>query len=352
MKISLITIWHVGNYGAEMQSYATIKTLQEMGYDVHMIDIRLTDALPGTLKYKVASLVECTSLLHHKFEKFWKQYIPTTKRYHNVRELQSNPLESDVYMVGSDQVWNPDLTTTLARAYFLDFGKSSVRRIAYAASFGFSDFQDETLFKETYGNLLHKIDAISCREETGVRLLHKLGIDATTVLDPTLLRNDYTELTGEIKEKQLLVYYPVGNKLESVESFAKQMAEQLNLSYINLMQRHYMLGRFFCNGLSIQDWLRSIASSQMVITTSFHGVAISLVYQRQFIAIISNPSRGSRITNLLDRLGLSDRYFYSVDDAMVSECWKSPINYSKVYDKLITLRKKSLDFLKQAIDGK
>lgn len=335
-----------------MQSYATIKTLQEMGHDVNMIDIRLTDANPKTLKYKIAGLIGRSSLLLHKFENFWRQYFPTTRRYNNIQELQTCPPSSDVYLVGSDQVWNPTLTTTLANAYFLDFGDKSVRRVAYASSFGFAEFPDESQFKESFLGYLKNMDAISCREETGVKLLQKLGIDSTNVLDPTLLRSDYHELTGEITEKDSLVFYPIGNNLEMVEAFALQIAGQLNLDYTNLMHRTYKFGRFFCNGLSVQDWIRSIASAKMVITTSFHGVAFSLVYQRQFIVIISNRNRGSRITNLLDKLGLSCRYFFSVEDAQNSRCWESTIDYSQVSKKLEKMRITSIDFLKRALDGK
>lgn len=352
MKISLITIWHIGNYGAEMQSYATIKTLQEMGHDVSMIDIRLTDALPKSFKYKIASLFGRTSLLSHKYEKFWRLYFPTTRRYHSIQELRTSPPVSDVYLVGSDQVWNPALTTTLAKAFFLDFGDSSTRRVAYASSFGFAEFPDEFSFKETYLELLANMDAISCREESGVQLLQKLGIDSINVLDPTLLRRDYHELTGEISEMNSLVFYPIGNNLEPVELFAIRIAEQLNLTYSNLMHRSYKFGRLFCDGLSVQDWIRSIASAKIIVTTSFHGVAFSLVYQRQFVVIISNRNRASRITNLLNKLNLSDRYFYTVEDAQASNCWETQIDYEQVSRKLETLRIASVEFLKHALDGK
>lgn len=352
MKISLVTIWHVCNYGAELQAYALIKVLHDMGHDVEMIDVRLSDALPCTFKYKIARLINQTSFLLNKFNKFWKLYIPTTKRYHSIEELQKDPPISDVYIVGSDQVWNPSITTTLAKVFFLDFGSPSIKRISYASSFGFSEFLDSSIFDMKYGQLLRNFNSISCREDTGLQLLYKLNVAAVNVLDPTLLLSEYKELVGTLVEKNTLAYYPVGNSLNDIEEFSKELAEKSNLQFNNLMQRTYKLWRFGCDGLSVQDWIRNIAEARIVVTTSFHGVAFSLIYKRQFIVIINNTERGSRITDLLDKLNLSDRYFFSVNEAKRSSVWDKLIDYNIVLDKLERLRDESFAFLKNALNGK
>ena len=98
MKIALLTIWHEKNYGAELQAYATIKVLQQLGHDVKMIDIRLSDMGKPSLGGRISLLVESISPNHRKFEYFWKSYIPTTQRYTSIEELQANPPEADIYI--------------------------------------------------------------------------------------------------------------------------------------------------------------------------------------------------------------------------------------------------------------
>ena len=136
MKVALLTIWHEKNFGAELQAYATIKILQQLGHDPKMIDIRLSDISQTNIKGKIGNFISNFGPSQRKFEQFWKKYTPVTQRYRNLKELQNNPPAADVYMVGSDQVWNPDIVKGFTNVFFLNFGSDIIKRVYYASSFG------------------------------------------------------------------------------------------------------------------------------------------------------------------------------------------------------------------------
>lgn len=159
MKIALLTIWHAMNYGAELQAYATVKALKQLGHQVEMIDIRLSDCHKPNLNGRIGNIISSFGPAHTKFEGFWKKYIPVTKRYCSIEQLQNDPPHSDVYMVGSDQVWNPDLTGGFAKLFFLDFGGENVKRISYASSFGTLEWKAKHL-TEDVSKLIERFDYI------------------------------------------------------------------------------------------------------------------------------------------------------------------------------------------------
>lgn len=122
-------------------------------------------------------------------------------------ELRNNPPKSDVYLVGSDQVWNEDITGDRSAAYLLDFGGENVKRISYASSIGVSEWNFSQSYTEMASKQLKKFVSLSCREITGANILsQKFNLNITQVLDPTLLHQDYKEITGSIQESKNLVF--------------------------------------------------------------------------------------------------------------------------------------------------
>jgi hypothetical protein len=348
MKIALFTIWHVYNYGAEMQTYATVKALKLMGHDVEVIDVRLVDGFPKSLKIRIASCISYFSKQNRKFSEFWRENIPSSKRYRSLEEIRRDSPNADIYLVGSDQVWNPMLTGGLSNVFFLDFGNTSIPKISYASSFGCTELSQS--FINDYGQSLSRFSHISCRELSGVGLLKKhLNIDAATVLDPTLLHQDYSELTGSMNEQDTLVFYPVSGNVEDINKFSQELAKSQNLIFINANKRDSLFGKITWDCLTIPDWLRTLGQAKFVVTTSFHGLAFSILFHRQFVAIGVNKSRNTRITNLLSQLGLLDRYYEDLETLKQNKPWENKINYSEVDEKLRVLRDDSFSFLKNAI---
>ena len=343
MKIALLTIWKVGNFGAEMQTYATVKALQQLGHEVVVIDYRL-DELYGWRGYINAALTSLTPA-RHKFNRFWTTHIPSTKHYHSFAELQASPPQADLYLVGSDQVWNPAITKEKCLDFFLGFLQNNARRLAYASSFGVSKWSAEPVLTERIKELLSLFDRVSCREIDGVKILKDtFGLTATHVLDPTLLFSGYPELTGNTIPKKTFVYYPLFGGKE-MENFCKNTAQMLNLEYIDNNHRTLWLKHRIWNRLSVEAWIRNFAEAQFVATQSFHGTAFSLIYRKQFFTVYDG-NKVSRIANLLEMLGIRDRLFPTVAAAREARPWENPINYVEVDKRLKEMRNVSWDFLK------
>ena len=349
MKIALLTIWHELNYGAELQAYATIKAIKKLGHEVEMIDIRLSDSEYKNIKGKIVTALSSMGPCQAKFNSFWKRYIPKTCRYRSIAQLIDNPPIADVYMVGSDQVWNPKITGDFSKLFFLNFGDDKIKRVSYASSFGVDKWEFPELHEEVK-TLLSKFEVVSCRETSGVDLLkNTFGVDAALVLDPTLLFSDYVELVGEINAKSTLVYYPLSSEPELV-SYSEHLAKKLHLEPINNKRCSYIVEPIVWDRVSIEQWVKNIAEAEFIITRSFHGPAFSLIYQKNFAILASKNNRGTRITNLLNLLGLSDRLFASIEEIDVAEPWEHPVDYCIVNSILNQLRDKSWNILKRMIE--
>ena len=216
MKIGVITIEQVNNYGAELQATATVKVLQGMGYEAEIIDycyyknwnfkdtkisapfvsMSAKGRLMYWVKYRLVNRIvaKVLPMLYptvrrriRRFDDFHKINTRMSKRYLSMPDLYHAKMNYDVYVVGSDQVWNPSASSSI-EPYFLTFAPKEAKKISYASSFGVSNIP-ASLY-EKYKKLLSNIDSLSVREQTGVCLVKALtGRDATCVLDPTLLLN-------------------------------------------------------------------------------------------------------------------------------------------------------------------
>lgn len=347
MKIALMTIWREKNFGAEMQCYATVRALQLLDYEVKVIDYRLSDIPNPTLKQKIIRKIISISPETKSFETFWSRYIPATRHYKNLEDLENDPPEAEIYLAGSDQIWNLNITKDKWKAFFLDFGKSVTKKISYASSFGESKWEWPN--KKTEAKiLLDKFIKLAVREKSGQSILkNEFQLPAELVIDPTLLHEDYKDLIGEPETKPILAYYPLG-KIPGFEDFIYKVAQDLQLKPVNINYTKKLFGKITWERTTLLEWLETISSASLVITPSFHGLAFSLIYNRQFIIIQNQEGKGrsSRMTNLLETLGLSDRYFENVKTADNSKIWTKPIDFKPVNKILKDLRNKSWDYLK------
>ena len=354
MRIALLTIWHERNYGAELQTYATVKLLKELGHDIKVIDLRLSDFSDFNYKGKIGKVVSYFSPAEMKFRNFWSKNIPKTKRYKTISSLRNDPPSADLYLVGSDQVWNPELTKILNKVFFLDFGSDDIRRCSYASSFG-TDTWNYPDLTEDMKRLLGRFSIVTCRENTGVKILGDIfGIKAQQVLDPTLLLGDYNELLGHTCFKcnqNTLVYYPLGEDSE-LKNYAINLAHRLRMTPLNNDGRKTIFKHIVWDRNSIEIWIRNISEAGFIITRSFHGIAFAIMYKKEFAAIRGTKNRTTRLESLLTALGLEERLFDSIETLDKLKPWNTPINYMLVNEKLELLRKESFKSLKQIVCNK
>ena len=295
MKIGIITLPITNNYGAILQTYALQICLKRIGLQAVLIDY--TPRSKSVIK-RVLSLIKkkfFPSQLRKK-NHFFDENITTTGIVERLSPKVIRQNKIDMVVVGSDQVWRPKYIYRIEDMY-LDFLKNfSIKRIAYAASFGVDVWEYTPKQTVKCAKLARMFDAISVREESGVNLCQEhLGVDATWVLDPTLLlcKDDYCDVCKDIpvSKKKFLAAY-ILDKNDAVRTQCESIAAEQGFSL-----------KFFEAGtsatLSIPEWLAMFRDASYVITDSFHGTVFSIIFGKKFKCLY-NKSRGSaRFDSLL-----------------------------------------------------
>ena len=380
MKIGILTQPLKANYGCVLQAYALQTVLIRMGHHVEVI--RRDYAKPSlkirakrvlrfihTLflksvfnkKYLVLSnpfKIDYTYLPKSRVYDFVDSYINQGRRIHTSEALKSYCIEQgfDAYIVGSDQVWRPCYSPCITN-YFLDFIPTDypVKRIAYAASFGSADWEYTYSQSEECAKLVKCFDAIGVREKSGIKLcLDKLGVDATHVLDPTMLLDvaDYDRLIGDSNVIPKMTKYIACYILD--ENTDKRKLIDVVSSELDA-QPYYLNEKIINNkyvNLSVEEWLDAYRHADFVIVDSFHGCVFSILFKKQFI-VYANRSRGiARFESLLGLFDLESRMISSLEEFRTRKAdLFTTIDYNSVHAKLDELRKDSLSFLLRALSS-
>lgn len=357
-KIGIITCGLEPNYGACLQALATQHVITEFGYESDLMDYSFMDekSYSPFRQKSLRSFVSASLFysLRKSLHKAFAGFRKTNMKYssiplHTPEDFRKVCGDYDAFLVGSDQVWNPNLgintDITLLRFY-----EEGPRRISYASSFGVADIDEQ--LKPMYRDALGKFSSISTREVTGKQLVKSLnGKDSIVSLDPTMLLTAFEwqqyEQNSGVTEPYVLIYDMRHSPM--VMETAKRLAEQKNakvlaISRIIIQDKKIRTLR----GVSPGQFLSLIKNAEAVVTDSFHGTVFSITYQKEFYSYCSRKGMkiGGRITNVLSSLGLSDRLIH--DDAEPS--FSSP-NYKDVIMRLAQMRTVSLNYLKKALAG-
>ena len=358
MKIAILTLPLHTNYGGILQAYALQTVLERMGHEV-------THLQPKVEYFRLHNpvlmpLVWCKRLYRKYFqgdrelsvfENPYKWARKNTDRFIsenlNCRFLAPEEWnedlanEYDTFIVGSDQVWRPafNLGSRLGNM-FLNFADDKVKKLSYAASFGCKEWEYTKEQEKTCSRLATRFDAISVREASAVDLCkNHFGVDASLVLDPTLLLNkeEYEKVCNDIpkKEKHIFVYSLVVG--ESVMNVASKVSEAKGLPIVVKEA-----GGKVKKEDTIEDWFAEFRDAEYVVTDSFHGMVFSIIFNKPF-SIVMNPSGGNdRYISLLSQLGLTECI---VDEKLTPS--SAIIDWEQVCSRLNVLRESSLLFLKQ-----
>lgn len=347
MKVSILTYHDEDNYGATLQAYATYRAVKELGYTPEIINLHMAHR-EGILSKMIFGLKR------FRFNRFRAKYMPNkTRVYSSLKELQKDPPKSDVYLVGSDQTWNPVISKEYALAYFLDFGCDDMKRVSYASSFGTSSWTDSDFAKkENVKRLLSRFSTLLIREDKGVEICkNEFGLGATQVVDPVLLFPSYPELTGRIKQSDDIVVYKIKNDAEFYRR-AVVLGQKMSCDVRSIGSMRQLKGIKTAYPEKIENWIANIASAKYVFTDSFHGTVLSLLYHRQFVIYAAEKEKLSRITSLLKLVGLENRLFTKEDNMdEIQRVLTVPIDYTEVDRILNRQRAESIDYLRKALDG-
>lgn len=352
MKIGVITYHKELSQGATFQAYATYRALRELGCNVEVIDLAHVNKSPRP-RWQVFLIKLYMSLSNYRQEKFRRKfYPPFSRHYKNIEELRDNPPVIDAACVGSDQTWNIKIATEdNMPAFFLDFGPANMHRFSYASSFGYSRWQiDDPVETQRIGKILKGYTGLSVREATGQKILKDVfNLDATLVCDPTILHANYEEFTKGLIQKNEVICYSLSVSSSSKLLAIKEISNFMRAPIRWMGKPYYVKGTKYTYFPDVYRWFRYIASSKFVLTDSFHGTVASLLCQKPFVVLYDENGLSSRIVDLLARVGLEDRIFFSYEDFKNSDSWKRPIDYNKVNGLLEKYRKDSWDYLIRVI---
>lgn len=370
-NIVLVTWIGGGNFGTALQSFALHRKLELLGYKVSfLLNIPKRYTFKNKIKYllqligidlkKVKKLLFPTHLSakKQKLADFVSKNYNLCKSINDKRQLKKLIADTDVFITGSDQIWNTVYKFNLF--CFLDFA-GDAKRIAYASSIGLKDFPEE--HKPEVKRMLSKFSHIGLREETAVQIVSKLlnRNDILQVLDPTFLldSNDWKDIGNEanieIKLPQTYILcYLIGNN-DWYKEQVKDVIARTGINNVIIIPSEEnasfsIEGVVSYNAAGPLEFIKLIQKASFVCTDSFHATAISINMNVDFVEFIrfkdsDKASQNSRIYDVLSHYKMMDR-IYSVEDSS----WSEKIDFSSSNKQLEMDRKKSLDYLINAIE--
>lgn len=363
MKISLITLHCVNNYGSVLQTYATQKVLSDMGHQVEIVDYYRPDLtithklfscylyeqhnLKGLLKNLV--FLPSNIAMQKMFSTFRDKYFfRTHHKYYKDEDFKQHPIIADAYVVGSDQVWNSVLNHGIIRPYYLTFAPKNSRKISYSSSFGVDSLHEDE--KETNKELLSTFDYITTRELSGVKIVNDLGLNnVSQILDPTLLlsKKKWLEISEPCKEKKPYILVYQLHHHNGLDTYVADLAKKKGLKVIRICYRYDEYRKFgHCVFLPrVEQLLGYIAKADYVITDSFHVTAFSVNLNTQFESIVPAKQFGGRISSLLTLVNLQSR---GIQDYKHSQ-YDTKVDFSPVNEILESKRKEDISLIQEKL---
>lgn len=357
MKIAILTQPLRTNFGGILQDYALQTALKKLGHVPITIDYacRYTKSrwLMGCFKSILTRTPHHVQFPHYNrsgqenLNRFIHQYMNMTKPVDAPTKEIIDSINPDAIVVGSDQVWSPwaNVPLDFLGNMYLDFIPDyKGKRIAYAASFGGGEWTYTKEWGEKCAACAKKFDAISVREDSGVKLCKEhLGVEATHVLDPTLLLTgvDYGRLlTRPAKKTNILFAYVLDTSEEKVQ-FLQRVSNHFGLE-LKIQGANDDISW----DDSIEDWLSDIRDAAMVVTDSFHGSVFAIQFHRPFLSVLNKRRGADRFTSLLSKIGLEDRIATEETDIVTIT---NDIDWQAVDSRLQAEQELSLKFLKDSL---
>ena len=360
MNIKIVTFHFTRNYGATLQAYALNAYLKSFGHNVEVIDyvpnkiskeyslLNLNGGIGGWLK----SIIKLPFLVvrNFMFHSFFRKNVNLTKeRFYTLNDLKDSDLKADAFIVGSDQVWNSDITGGIDPVYYLDFVISGLK-ISYAASFGKSSVTESDLV--CAAKYLEHFSSISVREESAINYLRNyINVrNISHVLDPVFLleKEHYLALFNNVDNLQdyLFVYDVYENS--KIFHVAKEIAEKKSLKITAIARAHTPRSDvdkliYFCGP---GTFLKLISNAKYVVTNSFHGTCLSIIMNKDF-NVVPNDSLNERMIDILEKTKLKNRLVTDDQNIISSQIDYDPVNLIVQSEKM-----KSRKFLQDAINGK
>lgn len=333
-KVGILTFHRQLNYGAALQAVATYHMFKSLGCEPYIIDYRherteeSRKLIFRNCQNEKRIIKKLKIILHNiyhyrtehkrskRFDEFIKSNALLTKPCHSDEELRSVSCSMDILVTGSDLVWNWDIDTDMNPVFFLNFAHSFKGvKLSYASSMGTAFVPDK--YKPLYKSYLQNFDFISLREKTALKLLQPLSEkEISCVLDPTLMvdAKDWHKMEIKVKTPAKYAFFYILEFTEEVKKIIEYVNFMTELPIVFFTLRsHY--GR---RGMNMYEYgpgefLYLLNNAEFIVTNSFHGTVFSILYNKNFYTI-PHSTRGSRMTDLAEKLKQEKRVVYTLDE--------------------------------------
>lgn len=357
MIIRTITCHDVYNVGASLQAYALCEYLRQQGHDVKIIDYK-PDYLSKRYNFRAVDnpkyehpfwirwlylIVKFPKRLKEYperkyYNRFRENYLQLTKRYRTIEELRQDPPKADLYIAGSDQIWNTLFKNGRDGAFYLDFAPSGTIKASYAASFATEKIVPS--WENQVSDWLKRMDKISVRETSSLKLLEHLGAKGQAVLDPVfLLPQEHWKKLLIKKESENGIFVYDFDKNEFVKKLSLQIRNKSNLKVTTFFKTDYADG--YMKNVGPLEFLTEIYQSKLVVSNSFHATVFSLIFHKEFYVIKRKEDINIRMIDLLKLVGLEDRLISSEEDLQKVQ----PINWNEVDVIIQKERERSIQYI-------
>lgn len=347
MKIGVITCHNALNHGARLQVYALSAYLESQGHQVTIIDYRpryMTFNVkllywPGSSVKEWAKLflhiLRRRSLIkrHKNFEIYSNKFLKRSLIvYNDLTQLRENPPEADIYIAGSDQIWNVLLPNGSDRAYYLEFGKNDVLRVSYAASFSIPNVEDR--FIPFLRQRLRNFDYISVRERSALNILEDLGVSGQKVVDPVFLlsKDEWIKkfIGSTDAEESYILVYDVMN-CSRIRRIAEKLSKIRSCPIYSIGSYKLKYADKNFDTLPPDKFVELISNAKTVISNSFHATAFAMIFNKEFFVVNRSDGLNERMVDLLKEHGLLSRL---IDDNFEEYNLNMEIDYREFNEKI------------------
>jgi len=360
MKIGIVTITDLTNYGNRLQNYA-IHYLLSKRFQCEVVSLASNKDKPycngnykAWLKERIAGLFCCVPTWAERrfgnqitrWENFrkWNKLIPSKTFYECSMIPEEIEKEFDFFIAGSDQIWNFNFSAESFDDYFLKFAKKN-KRFALSASFGVDALPDK--YKDLYYTSLQGFSGISVREEAGQTIIQELlGIDVPVLIDPTMMltRDDWLAVSRKPRvdcSKPYVLKYYLGDEEESekIDVWAKENGYEVYELLNKDIPELYSAGP--------GEFISLISNAALVCSDSFHCIVFSIIFSKPFLVYARQGSGNymtSRLYTLLKKFGFENRWKHMVAPEDYLKC-----DYSTVPERLKKEQQQFMEYLSSVL---
>lgn len=359
MKIGILTYHRAENYGALLQAYALMTYLRSLGHDVSFVDywpkyhsdyfkifswkVFKRRSLKGKILMFSNLILPTKHIRKHRLQRFIHEKLGLSK---NPRYTDENDTTEkyDVVFYGSDQIWRKQNLDGVGfdKWYFGAHNVVASKKIVYAGSMGTinTTVDDDDFVK----GMMSNFEIISVRENDLKSYLQRLGVESLQVIDPVFLltKEQWRRIkTPSILNNKYILFYNLLNSAKA-RNFADRLGKEKGMPVIEINKKT-MMGKGYVRNASVEMFLQLIDDADYVVSNSFHGVAFSVIFEKQFYAV-GMGEKSSRVVSLLSALDISNRY---IEDGLSFS--QTDINYERVKNSLKQFKEFSVAYIKNAI---